>query len=53
MPKVQIRRRIRDARKLIFKNIVESAFLISRTPKGAWVELSNGDQIHRKNKDII
>lgn len=27
--------------------------LVKQTPKGAWVRLSNGDEIFRKAKDII
>lgn len=48
---MKIKRRINGGT----KEIVENAILLSKTPKGAWVQLMNGKKgaIHRKNRDIV
>ena len=36
-----------------FKEVVETTTLVSKTSKGCYVALSNGDVIFRKNRDVV
>ncbi len=50
---MKIKRHLYNREKGTTKEVIENAELVKRNARTAWVRLSNGNIINRKNRDIV